>query len=217
MAASRCDGMLSSVMSNAQPGWSWAGPTSAFLNPESPFAADRLTDAAVVVLRTGGVERLTLGAVAREMGVSAQAAHQLAGSRAEFLEQIVRTFLDRWWRWYVDPRASGIPVRMPTDDDEIEGLRVFRSLAELSAGEHRAGRSGIAALFAAHRHRQRDRIQYLARRRNMPIADDELDHLEALMDGLAIALLRPEDPITPQRAARLLREHLAARGWSGLD
>lgn len=193
------------------PGWSWTGPTSPFLDPDSPFPADRLTDAVVEALRAGGVERVTLGAAAREMGVSSQATHKLAGGRAEFLGQVVATFLSRRWAWMT---TGDGPARIPTSEEELHGLRVYRLLVELAAGEHRAGREGLAQQLERDRHRYRDWVRYSAnQRRSAPMTEDDLDRFETIVDGLLTAMVRPLDALSPDLAQAILDEYLATTGW----
>lgn len=150
-------------------------------------------------------------AAAREMGVSSQATHKLAGGRAEFLGQVVATFLSRRWAWMT---TGDRPARIPTSEEELHGLRVYRLLVELAAGEHRAGREGLARQLDRDRHRYRDWVRYSAnQRRSAPMTEDDLDRFEVIVDGLLTAMVRPLDALSPDLAQAILDEYLATTGW----
>jgi len=176
---------------------------------------ERLTDAAVEVLRRVGGHRLTLAAVAEWQQVSRQAIQQQAGTRARFLEMVTTCFGDRWRAW-ASRGYAGVErlVRLPATADALHGTRVWRGLEELAWGELLAGNDAPARAIAEHRGAEDDRRAWLvARDLDRDLTEVERDLLAVVVDGLLWRMTLAVDPLPLDRATAVLRAHLESLGW----
>lgn len=111
-----------------------------FLEMDSAGYDDMVTDAVVTLLRERGVDSLSLGTIARWIGVTPSAMIHKAGSKAKVLEIACSTFARRWVSWWSWPSLDDpCPVRFPESEVELHGARVWHALSELAAGWARAG------------------------------------------------------------------------------
>jgi len=183
-----------------------------FLRPDDRRYEEILTDAAVHVLETTGVDRFSVAAMARWMKVSPEAIHNNY-SRARVLELVAICFSNRWLRWSVgDPlwlRAEHpCPLRLPRSVDERHGVRVLHALTELARGERVMGNPVPGTHLARLRQDEatllRSRLAQLAPDPlSGPVDDVGLRGLTALLSGLRSSLTEEPCLITWEQACEL--------------
>ena len=135
-----------------------------FTRPDAAGMADMLTDGAVRVLRKRGVLEFSVAALAREVDMSAQALNERFrdkyGARRRVLHLVVQTFGVRWLTWLEGPLAASPPqMRMPVDQAEVEGVRIWRILGELARGEVHMGNPGLIEVIAGVRDQELGAVQ----------------------------------------------------------
>jgi hypothetical protein len=120
---------------------------SPFLRPDSADYAEVLTDATVHVLGARGIDRFSVRAIARWMGVVPST---VLGeySRARVLELVCICFEDRWLQWSASesvwgPAPAPAPLRLPADEDEKLGVRVHHALLQLAEAERLRGNEAM--------------------------------------------------------------------------
>jgi len=175
--------------------------SSPFLLPDHPDYAEILTDGAVHVLETRGVDRFSVAAIARWMKVTPVAVNNHY-SRARLLDVVTIRFAQRWLRWTVGypfwlRSDHPCPLRLPSTAEERHGVVVLQALGELARGERVMGNP-----LPMHRIAQlrKDEAELLASRVSAlnasdvyrPVAEDRLSALMALLSGLRSALA--DDP-----------------------
>jgi AcrR family transcriptional regulator len=183
---------------------------SPFVAPTSMNNADLLTDAAYQVLATVGVDRLSMGAVARNLRMTSSAVSQRAGSRAQFVEIVVVRFGGRWRRWVEAPVTfDELPARLPVDELERHGVVVWRALRELARGEALAGRpaaiEAIRSVDAAERVRLSGELR---RRLGRTPTEDEVDGLLALLDGVRGRMVDRASPLPLEQARAVVLRYV---------
>lgn len=190
-----------------------------FIDP-SPFAApwavdagEEYTNAVVVLLAEGGPEVVSMAAVARYRQQAASAVKQRIGGREAFLLAVVDRFSERWLDWVGRPPLHGpVKVRLPQRDDEIHGMRVWRVLREIAAGEARAGRTELAEHVAEADAPQRaDLARHLRRVTGRTPTEAELTAMLCLARGLRDAMADQVDPLgleAAQAALELVADRL---------
>lgn len=155
-----------------------------FLRLDAPEPGEILTDAFVQVLGECGLDRFSVGALARWMKVT-PAAVLKANTRSEVVRIVAVTFGERWLDW-VSPRLDDpLPARLPRTDDELQGVRVWHALAELARGEALAGRHRPEAALSEVRRIERRLLEedLAARIRRTPTAE-ETTRIAATVVGL---------------------------------
>ncbi|MEX0426314.1 hypothetical protein AB3X52_01690 [Nocardioides sp. DS6] len=169
---------------------------SDFAEPTSVDHAAMYADAVVTLLADGGFEQVAMGPVARWLEQVPSAVKQRAGGREGFLRMVVGRFARRWLRWatFVPYRAA-VPLRLPAEDDEVHGVRVWAVLREIAYGEARAGRPGLAELVREAEQRERDSMGRAFSQAGRPLTEIELGAVSCLVAGLRAALVRPVDPL----------------------
>lgn len=174
---------------------------SDFVELASVEHAAMYTDAIVQLLLEGGPDRVAMGPVARWMSQVPSAVQQKAGGRESFLRLVVGRFSRRWLAWTaVSDWGSALPVRLPREDDEIHGCRVWSVLAEIAAGEAHAGRPSLARVVEDVGARERAMLaDTLARTVRTP-TDTEVTLLGCLVAGLRAAMSAAIDPLPPADA-----------------
>jgi AcrR family transcriptional regulator len=150
------------------------------------------------LLAEGGPRALSLRAVARESRVSASSIiHHLGG-----LEHLMR--VSAHWtgtarraqlasRWY----DEGLLAHLPDTADHVVEARVWLAWCEMWRSE--------PAVEPTMREARDHERALLARQLDYELARTELDGLVALLDGLMVAVCRPERPMPPVRARKVLR------------
>ncbi|MCL2516554.1 MAG: hypothetical protein FWD95_08465 [Nocardioidaceae bacterium] len=187
---------------------------SLFLEPQSLAFTDELTDAAVRLLATTGVPRLSLGLVAAGMGMSRQGLTQrlkteLEAARHEsapaaYLHEIVAgRFGTRFCAWSTDglfDDGTGRPPRLavPVTEEERTGTRIWHTLREIARADRADGETGPARALAMTNHGLRRETRTALERwsgRRLSLA--EVCAILALVDGVHIAASAPIAPIAP--------------------
>lgn len=175
-----------------------------------------LTRAVWRVVRREGVERASVRLVAREAGLSAGSLRHYFSSQSELLVFAMRAVMER-----IEERVA----RVPLPDDPLAAVKVV--LAELLPldAERRAENEVWFAFTAQARFDEQlgvlrdeayDRLRMASERWTgslLPAADTderriEVEHLFALIDGLAVhAAMRP-DLADPELLTAVLHQHL---------
>jgi AcrR family transcriptional regulator len=158
-----------------------------FMRPFDPGIPEIVTDAAVHILASQGVDRFSVRAIARWMRVTP--AYLLNDySRSRLLEIILISFADRWIEWSGADSASGVVgMRLPQTPDELDGVRVRGALEDLADAEwlrlHPAPSFQVASLHA----RELDQLTATLRSQApgcCPPSDHEVSAMLALLAGL---------------------------------
>ena len=191
----------------------WYPVDEPFLRPYALSTADRLAEATVNLLRAGGVDALSVGALARTINVTPQAVRK-DYPRARVIELVCMVFGQRWASWAGPDREHDLPARLPRIAGERHGVQVMRALLELARGEEARGRTAPAAILAGAVERERERLgAELDRICDRRVTDDELARVHALVTGLRLALAdgpsKDERSLTWEVAADLLRRQVA--------
>jgi AcrR family transcriptional regulator len=183
---------------------------SPFLRPDATGAAEIIADCAVRLLVDHGVARLSAAAIARSMGVTPQALCQQVRGKARVMELLLISFGPRWLAWSGLPeRNSDLPARLPVDEDELHGVRVWQALRELARGELAAGDPALQRHVTRIRAEERAMLGYRLRGLlDRQALVEELDATGALVDGLRAAVVEPEPQFGPDRARVLLANHV---------
>jgi hypothetical protein len=176
---------------------------SPFLRPDDPRYPEMLTDAAVIVLGDCGVDRLSVGSLARWLNVT-PAAVLKEYSRARVIELVVATFGNRWLDWSDPGPFRAFTTRLPQTADEVHGVRIHRALSELVRGELVAGRVEPSRIWSEVR---RDELHMLQRR--LGATEHDAEQMLALATGLRLALADPEPTLTYETAAEILEARAA--------
>jgi len=191
----------------------WYSEDEPFLRPYALRTPDRLAEATVNLLRTEGVDALSVGALARAINLTPQAVLK-DYPRARVIELICIVFSQRWESWTGPDREHDLPTRLPRIAGERHGVQVLRALLELARGEERRGRPAPAAILAGAVERERGMLgAELDRICDRIVTDDELARVHALVTGLRLALVdavaEDERHLTWEAAADFLRRQVA--------
>ncbi|WP_341927854.1 helix-turn-helix domain-containing protein [Nocardioides psychrotolerans] len=161
-----------------------------------------IADAVNLLLATRGASALTMRAIAAECRLSPAALSLHYGSRRHMLAvAALATSRARTARMQERARRDGVLAFLPREPEEVLDVRAWLAWCELDRDEE-----------ALHH------TMWWARAEDRALLDDTLDHrlgptdldlLVAAIDGLAVALCRPEDPM-PLPAAQELLQRLAA-------
>ena len=116
----------------------WRPFNDPFLRPDSARYDDILADGVVHLLRTSGVDSVSMRALAQWMKVTPSAVTQRAG-RAESIVLIARALGRRWLQWSAHQLIEGRPGP-PASEVEAHGVRVWHLISELARTEAAAGR-----------------------------------------------------------------------------
>lgn len=181
-----------------------------FLRPDSPDYGEIFADGIVHLLARQGLDRWSVGGIARWMKVTPPA---VLGrySRAQVVELMVSRFARRWVHWAAFPdHELELPAALPGTDDERNGVRVWWLLGELTRSERLRGRDAAEQRYVA---AQRDEAALLARTltRLLGRAATPREVLEAaaLVTGLRALLVQPAPAVTVADAQELLQDQVA--------
>ncbi|MCL2614184.1 MAG: hypothetical protein FWD95_13265 [Nocardioidaceae bacterium] len=186
------------------------------MNPLHPFISDSsldpidiATDGVVELLRFGGVEVVSLSAVARWASRTRSSMHQRHGSSERFVVDVVARFGRRWTEWVVGTSRDAVnPIRLPRDPNEVDGVRAWQAIRMVAEGARRAGRPQASvfvedALAAERRHI----ADHLARRLGRTVLAREVEYLVVLAEGLRSRIVAREAALAPGEADLMLRHH----------
>ena len=199
---------------------------SPFLLPDHVDYAEILTDAAVHVLETTGVDRFSVAAMARWMKVAPEAIHNRY-SRARVLDVVMICFARRWLRWSVgDARwlqaDHPCPLRLPRTAEDRHGVVVLQALTELARGERVLGNPLPGFRLAQLRKDEAELLDDRVTQLNSadiytPIADVELRGLMALLTGLRSGLAEDEPGLSWGVACEVFAKAASEVARSGRD
>ncbi len=199
---------------------------SPFLLPDHRDYVEILTDGAVHVLETTGVDRFSVAAIARWMKVSPEAIHNHY-SRARVLDIVTIRFSRRWLQWSVgDPRwlkaPHPCPLRLPRAADERHGVVVLQAITELARGERVRGNPLPTLRLAKLREDERELLgSRVTQLRSAdiygPVEDVELRNLNALLTGLRSALAEDPPGLTWEAACEQFARAASAVAGSARD
>ena len=190
---------------------------SPFLRMDDPRLPEILTDAAIHVLGSGGIDRFSVRALARWMKVT-PAAVLNDFSRARVLELIIIAFEKRWLAWsgsepQYGPSPAEVPLRLPVTPDECLGVRVHAALQQLAEAERLRDNPAPTT----HLERLRDEELALLRfRMERPdrccawmIDDHAVAATLAAVQGLRLALAEPAPTLAWSQACAALRQQVS--------
>ena len=181
---------------------------SPFLDPDDPSLAAMIGDGAVHLLVDRGIGELSSRALAGYLGITPPALTQQA-CRAEQLRLLVVALGRRWLDWSDLCGGTGLPARLPEDEAELHGVRVWGAVAELVRGEETRGNAPLAALLGEFRREERAQLSWrLAELLDRRPHDDAVTSTGALVAGLRQELTSPDPSVSYEEAARILREHV---------
>ena len=157
------------------------------------------------LLAEGGPRAVSLRAVARTSGVSSSSIIHHLGS----VEHLMRvsahwTGLARRDQLTLRWRGEGLPAHLPDLPDHVVEARVWLAWCEL-------WRSEPALEPTMREARDRERA-LLAEQLDYALARADLDVLVALLDGLTVAVCRPQAPMPREHARELLRRQYPTLG-----
>lgn len=177
-----------------------------FRRPADRWVAARCTDAVIDLLVEGGIQRLSLNAIARDSNWTPAGLHARIGGRAGLIAAVIGCFADRWVRTVANEWSNPAGICwLPRDAGGREGTSCWLALNELAAGEARAGRTQAQAAVASAR---RDEVNYVAwalsRSLGRRAHHAEAVALFALGEGLRSAIIAPENPLPVEAAQEIL-------------
>ena len=173
---------------------------------DSPARRDMVTDMAIGLILENGLAAVTVRGVAKKIGIAAPTLLGWYGS-AERVRLIVgQTYCGRWVQW-VQRREfrDGLAALLPLTADEVGWTRVWQAVLELARLDDDVALC-VGDAVACERH--------LA---GGVVADEDVDEVLALVDGLREAVTRTLDPMDPVHARQILARWLARAGEPASD
>lgn len=153
-------------------------------------------NAIVLMHESGGVEQVTMSAVARHLGMSRASVHQAHGNAAGFYVSLVDRFGYRWRDWLTDGRFDPTPIRLPEDELARWGVLTWASLRAIAAAEARAGRPEAWEIARRAVGRERGFVaDDIRRAAGRPAETEEVDLLMAVAEGLRAQMTEPADAL----------------------
>ena len=161
------------------------------------------------LLAEGGPRAVSLRAVARVSRVSTSSILHHLGSMEHLLRVSAHwTGIARReqmsWRW----PEEGLLAHLPDMADHVVEARVWLAWCEMWRSE-----PGVETTMREARDHER---ALLAGHLDYALSRDDLDGLVALLDGLTVAVCRPEAPMPPARARHLLLRAYPPENLSGI-
>lgn len=180
-----------------------------FLRPDAAGYPAIFADGIVHLLARRGLDRWSVGEIARWMKVTPAAVLQ-SFSRSRVVHLAVLEIGKRWVKWAASPPyAKGIPASLPESDEERHGVRVWALLGELARSERMAGRAEPEEAYVA---AQREEVAFLHSRLEglleRTATEQEVLETAALVTGLRALLVEPEPGLAVADAEGVLREHV---------
>ncbi|MCL2541032.1 MAG: hypothetical protein FWE71_01065 [Nocardioidaceae bacterium] len=183
-----------------------------FYESNSFCTAEDALNAVVMLHESGGIDQLTMSAVARHLNMSRSAVHQAHGSVTGFYVSLIGRFERRWRDWIAGGYTDPTPIRLPGDPMAHLGVRTWSTLRTVAAAEARAGRpepwEEVARALERERRHLGDSVRKAAGRR---AEAHEVAGLLALADGLRAQMTEPTDPLGLEDAT-----DFACSYWTGV-
>ena len=198
---------------------------SPFLLPDHLDYAEVVTDAAVHVLETHGVDRFSVSAMARWMKVSPEAVLN-AYSRSRVIEVVTICFCRRFLRWSLSDldwiKSPTCPLRLPETSVERHGIRVLRALEELAEGERVRGHPLPAQHLARLREDEAEALRSRLAQVSpvqfyQPVSEPDLRGLISLVRGLRTSLIDDPPRLTWAQACELCDRAVSSIASPGPD
>ncbi len=171
---------------------------------------DQVTAAINRLIVERGVEGLTMRGIGAAARISPSSLSGHYGSREHMLRVAAHVTGEarlRQIRWRLRVRGEGVSAWLPSDDDDVHTERAWLGWCELWRTH-----DWIAPTVAEIRQSE---LADLAQHYEYRLARDDLDAVVALLDGLRVAICRPERPQSRADAHRVLARwtaHLAPDG-----
>lgn len=149
------------------------------------------------LLAEGGIPALTMRSVATRVRVSPSSLHQLFGGRDRML-RLAAWHTSEARRARIQDRIpdEGALAFLPNDDDDIVDCRIWLAWRELGRSADWLEPSMTEAI--------EHELWLMNRAFNLLLARPDLEWLEALVDGLSVAVCKPAQPMRRDRARELL-------------
>ena len=192
------DGDLWMAAHAAHGAW-WA---EVVLRPDSPTHGDMITDHAIGLIARDGLASVTFPAVAGRIGVTRQAIQQWLGPGHTLIGVVARTFVQRWLTW-IKRRSYGYGALalLPGRDEEVPWTRVLLALEE-------GGRIDpvVAARITDLHVGERHLLGTVHPELSGDAGEGRVQHLQAVLDGVRVALCRSDSGLTPHQGRHLFWE-----------
>lgn len=185
-------------------------PTEPFYLTRSFATTEDAVNAVVMMHETGGVQQVSLSAVARHLRMARSSVHHAHRGLAGFYAILTELFGYRWREWIADGDDDALPVRLPDDGMSRLGVLTWSSLRAIAGAEARAGRPEAWKWVEAVR---RHELRFLREQIRAAAPDAEADAevtaelvegLLALADGLRDRMTDPLNPLERSDATTIL-------------
>jgi len=172
---------------------------------DSPARRDMVTDMAIGLIHENGLGAVTVRAVAAKIGIAAPTLLGWYGSADRVRFVVGQTYCHRWVQW-VQRRAfrDGPLALLPLTPDEVGWTRVWEAILELGRLDDDVA-SCIDDAFAFECHLV-----------GQAVADEDVDEVVALIEGLRQAVTRKLSPMDAAYAREVLGGRLARAHGSDL-
>lgn len=185
---------------------------SPFSKPTSPRLPDIVTDGAIHLLGTVGVDQFSIRRLAKWMGVTPSRLLDVF-TRARLVEIIVITFSDRWLEWAAATHDMDAPLRLPVTPDERLGVRTRTALEQLAEAERLRGNRDPSRQFEFLDSQERMLLGARLARLSPPCCrpdDDEIRAAMALLAGLRSGLAAEPPRLTLSLAGGVMTQFATA-------
>lgn len=182
------------------------------MDQDSPFyecnsfsTTEDSLNAIVLLHESGGVDQITMSAVARRLNMARSSIHQAHGNLTGFYVSLISRFSFRWYDWFSSGYGDPTPVRLPEEASDHVGVRVWSSLRAVAAAQAQAG--SREPWDAVERVLGRERRFLAAAIRDAHGSWPEpatVGGLLALADGLRTQMVSPVEPLALGDASTLV-------------
>ncbi|HJQ04569.1 MAG TPA: hypothetical protein VJ872_03955 [Nocardioides sp.] len=182
------------------------------MDEDSPFyvrdsfnTAEDALNAVVLLHESGGVDQITMGAVARLLKMSRSSVHQAHGNITGFYVSLISRFSFRWHDWFSTGYGDPTPVRLPDAPSDQVGVRVWSSLRTLAAAQAQAGNTEPWQAVERVLGWERRFLGSAIRDAGGPWPEPAtINGLLAFADGLRLQMVAPIDPLPAGDASELV-------------
>ena len=178
---------------------------SPFYQRDSFNTAEDSLNAVVLLHESGGVDQITMGAVARRLNMSRSSVHQAHGNITGFHVSLISRFSFRWHAWFSTGFGDPTPVRLPEAPSDEVGVRVWSSLRAVAAAQAQGGNrepwQAVERVLGWERRFLSAAIRDASGR--LPEAAT-VSGLLAFADGLRLQVVAPIDPLAVGDARALV-------------
>lgn len=182
------------------------------LRPAACEPIEIATDAAVHIVRDGGIRALSVRAIATRMGVTAPALLQRYDNRARLFRLVVAHVGDRWLWWAGSQwQLDGIAGLLPQEAEAIAHAHVWLAFQDLARNDLELG-----PFIAKVRDGERSMVERTLRRDPGWLSashEASTDLAVAAVEGLRVSMCSPTEPL-PAVRARAALTHLLSHGCS---